>query len=327
MSGSHAVIIDHESKIDRLVCETEKSEVLLNRFGGEMIGYRIFDAVRNQVLPLLYRDSVVEPPDKGWKNHATILFPIVGGLKDKKSQLGDIEITSRGNHGFARHSLFELIDTCDDGRAMIRYRLKPNTEIRKHYPFEFQFDLVYQLVGNNLSVTFEISNPGCEAIFYQFGWHPGFATPVISGVGRKEDCRIVLPKGCITRFHNNDTCLLTGKTSQVEVDGSLSWTEKELEGTLLFGIDDLEMRQVTLEDPASQVFIRVEFPDFPHLGLWSKQGEDFICIEPWQGMDDHIEQASFDKKLGIVRLEPGHIDKREIQVKPSVACPTSECSR
>ena len=128
----------------------------------------------------------------------------------------------------------------------------------------------------------------------------------------------MVPKGSITRFHNNEACFLTGKTSQVEVDGPLIWTEKELEGTLLFGIDDPEMRQVTLEDPASQVSIRVEFPDFPHLGLWSKQGDDFICIEPWQGMDDHIDQESFDQKLGVVRLEPGQVDKREIQVKPWV---------
>ena len=325
MLGLYSVIIDHERKIDRLVNEVDKSEVVLNRFGGEMIGYRIFDAASNRVLPLLYRDAIVETPEVGWKNHATILFPIVGGLKNKKSQFGDIEITSRGNHGFARHSLFELVETRDDGCAMIRYRLKSNPDTHTYYPFEFQFDLVYQLVGNNLSITFEITNPGSQSMYYQFGWHPGFATPIVNGIGSKENCRIVLPKGRFTRYHNNDACLLTGETSAVEVDGALIWTEKALEETLIFAIDDPAMRQVTLEDPASQVFIRMEFPDFPHLGLWSKQGDNFICIEPWQGMDDHLEQESFDQKLGIMRLEPGQVDKREIQVKPWIGKTTTAC--
>jgi len=87
----------------------------------------------------------------------------------------------------------------------------------------------------------------------------------------------------------------------------------------MFGIDDPEMRHVTLEDPISRVSIRVEFPDFPHLGLWANQGEEYICIEPWQGMDDHEEQEPFDRKLGIVKLEPGCKDKRTITVTPRIA--------
>jgi len=319
MLGSYVVIIDNERKIDRLVNETEKSEVTINRYGCEVVGYRIQDAARGQSVPLLWRDNQIEAPEKGWKNHAPILFPIVGGLKEKKSLLGDTVISSRGNHGFARHSTFDLVETSHDGRAMIRYRLKPNPEIRQYYPFDFQLDLVYELIGNILAVTFEISNPGRGPILYQFGWHPGFATPVFSGKGSKTDCRILMPKGTITKYENNEHCRLTGNKQEISVGGPLVWTEKELEDTLMFGIDDPEMRHVTLEDPAARVSIRVEFPDFPHLGLWANQGEDYICIEPWQGMDDHEEQETFDKKLGIVKLEPGCSDKRTITVTPRIA--------
>ena len=42
-------------------------------------------------------------------------------------------------------------------------------------------------------------------------------------------------------------------------------------------IDDPSKRAVTLEDPASDVSLRIEFPVFPHLGLWSEPGDDFIC--------------------------------------------------
>jgi len=219
MLGSYLVVIDNESKIDRLVNETEKSEVLINRYGCEVIGYRIHDSARGLTVPLLWRDGLLEAPEKGWKNHAPILFPIVGGLKDKKSLLGNTVISSRGNHGFARHSTFDLVQTSHDGRAMIHYRLKPNPEIRQYYPFDFQLDLIYELIGNILAVTFEIGNPGQEPIHYQFGWHPGFATPVFSGIGSKLGCRIVMPKGRITKYENNEHCRLTGDKMEIAVGG------------------------------------------------------------------------------------------------------------
>jgi len=29
--------------------------------------------------------------------------------------------------------------------------------------------------------------------------------------------------------------------------------------------------------------VRVDFPQMPHLGIWSKPGAGFVCIEPWHG--------------------------------------------
>ncbi len=78
------------------------------------------------------------------------------------------------------------------------------------------------------------------------------------------------------------------------------------------------MRQVTLEDPAAKVSIKVEFPEFPHLGFWSEPGYEFICIEPWQGMDDHEDQQPFDLKIGMMQLAPGGKDIRTIKVTPTV---------
>jgi galactose mutarotase-like enzyme len=316
--GSYLVIIDNERKIDRMINSVDKSEVMINRLGCEVIGYRVSDPVTRKTVPLLYRDSQPEPPESGWKNHATILFPIVGGLKNKKSLLGDKVISFRGNHGFARHSEFDLIATGHEGRSILHYRLKPNQEIRGYYPFDFQLDLIYVLQGNVLTVTFDITNPGSEAIYYQSGWHPGFATPFVKGQGSKADCRLILPAGEITKYHNNEHCRLTGETSKVKTGKPLAWTEQELEATLMFEIDNPAQRSVTLEDPASKISVRVDFPEFPHLGFWSEPGFDFICIEPWQGMDDREEQEPFDKKVGIVRLEPGARDLRSIKITPSL---------
>ena len=43
----------------------------------------------------------------------------------------------------------------------------------------------------------------------------------------------------------------------------------------------------------------MEFADFPTLGVWTKPGADFICIEPWQGFSDPVGFA------GDIRDKPG----------------------
>ena len=189
---------------------------------------------------------------------------------------------------------------------------------REYYPFEFQLDLIYRLKGQDLAVTFEVFNPGDQTLYYSLGWHPGFSTPILDGQGSKLDCRLVLPVGQIRRYHNNEHCRLTGETSLISVKEPLEWSEEGLELTYMYEIDSPDRRWVRLEDPGCGVSIRVDFPEFPHLGFWSEPGEPFICIEPWQGMDDHEDQESFDQKVGMMTLEAGGRDQRTITVVPTV---------
>ena len=315
--AQYSVKTDDNLLIDKLINETDKSSVTINRFGGEVIGYRILDRDKSTELGLLNHDGLAKPQD-GWKNHATVLFPIVGGLKNKKSQLGDKVISSRGNHGFARHSTFELVGRDTNDKAALIYRLTPNDEIREYYPFNFQLDITYQLSANELTTTFAITNTEKNRdIYFCFGWHPGFKTPVIDGKGNKTDCQILFKKGTYTKYHNNEECRLTGQTSQIELDGPLQWTEDELEATIMLEIDEPANRTCALYDPAAGLKIELDFKEMPHLGLWSEPGCNFICIEPWQGMDDHEQQETFDKKVGIAKLAPGQTDKRSITVRPT----------
>ena len=81
---------------------------------------------------------------------------------------------------------------------------------------------------------------------------------------------------------------------------------------------DAGKRAVTLSDTAAGIDLEVDFTDFPQLGLWSEPGWNFICIEPWQGMDDHEEQEPFDEKVGIVRLPAGEEEKKTALVRARV---------
>jgi galactose mutarotase-like enzyme len=52
--------------------------------------------------------------------------------------------------------------------------------------------------------------------------------------------------------------------------------------------------------------MQVSFPDAPYLGLWTKPGAKFICIEPWHGVADPVGFAgNFTAKPGVFGVAAG----------------------
>ena len=83
-------------KLDKLINKRENC-LVVKRLGAEVISYRVWDEDNQRILPLLWNDNNdFPPPQGGWKNHATVIFPHVGGLKNKETRLDDIKITTLG---------------------------------------------------------------------------------------------------------------------------------------------------------------------------------------------------------------------------------------
>ena len=78
------------------------------------------------------------------------------------------------------------------------------------------------------------------------------------------------------------------------------------ENALVF--TDLTSSAVTLRSRRHPNAVRVDFPGFPCLGIWSKPAAPFVCIEPWFGHADPTGRAPgspIETKPGIVTLQPG----------------------
>ena len=57
---------------------------------------------------------------------------------------------------------------------------------------------------------------------------------------------------------------------------------------------------------ASPHWARVHFGGAPYVGIWAKPGAPYVCIEPWEGLDDDIHTTGvLTEKKGIVALPPG----------------------
>ena len=71
-------------------------------------------------------------------------------------------------------------------------------------------------------------------------------------------------------------------------------------------LEGFHSNYVDVHSSASPYTVRVTFGGAPFLGLWAKPGADYVCIEPWEGLDDaHRQSGDLTEKKGIVALPAG----------------------
>jgi len=282
----------HEEKHMLYTIRNNVLEVSVDTLGAELARIR---SIADDVEYLWKADPAY------WARRAPILFPIVGKLAGGILRLGGREYPLP-QHGFARDEEFEHAGTGVDSLA---FRLRDRPELFGRYPFHFELLVRYQLSDASITVTYEVRNPHSTALWFSIGAHPGFACPIIPGQNfdnyvlefdEAENCPRYLIKDGLIRtepepFLNNE-CL-------IHLDHHL------------FDNDAIVLKNVksdglTLKSAETEKFVRVEFPGWPYLGIWSKPGDaPFVCIEPWFGIaDGEGFQGDLTEKEGILRLEP-----------------------
>lgn len=105
-----------------------------------------------------------------WQRQSPVLFPIVGGLKDKKYFYNNEEF-SLSQHGFARDEEFVLAQSAED---FLQFSLKSERKFRDVYPFEFEFLVNYFLSENALKVEYIVKNLENSEMYFSIGGHPAF---------------------------------------------------------------------------------------------------------------------------------------------------------
>ena len=237
-----------------------------------------------------------------WPSRAPLLFPIVGALKDN-THVVDGAPYHLPKHGFARHSLFEEGDTSAD-RA--RFRLADSEATRAEYPYKFMLDAEYALTGAKLTTSVTVTNTDTKPIPVAFGFHPAFRWP-LPGAGARLDQVVdfaVDEPGTLTRIDSDG---LIARQLESPVKGRRLTLADELfeDDALIF----LSLKSRSLRfGPAngSSPALKIDFENMPHLGIWTKPGAPYLCIEPWSG---YASPAAFSgpltEKPGSMNLMPG----------------------
>ena len=251
------------------------------------------------------RELMTDADPRFWTGRAPLLFPVVGAPSDETIRIGGRAYPMK-KHGFARRSDFRVVEATAD-RAV--FALEDDEATRTRYPFAFRLEAAYTLAGATLDVAVTIANTGEVPLPASFGFHPAFAWPLPGGAAREEH-RII--------FAADEPAPLRA----IAADGTIAadTVPSPLDGRTLALRDDLfahdalvwdavQSDRVTYGAPGGPQ-LEVAFHDTPYLGIWTKPGARFVCIEPWHGIaDPEGYTGNFRDKPGVFELAPG-ADKR-----------------
>ncbi len=222
-----------------------------------------------------------------WKGQSPILFPVVGNTYQREARFNG-QRYDMPKHGFVRDADFTLVQKTAD---KLVFHTQANERTLKHYPFDFQFSVIYQLHGNELFIAFKIDSSKDKTMHYQIGAHPAFNLPDFDSKNDK------YPHGYLG-FDITDKLVSNGLRP-----GGYLWPEGSFdvplneEGLLplrhhTFDCDTiLDTRGIAhtcvLYNKDKKEIVRLSF-DSPVLALWAPNGgcAPFVCIEPWWGSCD-----------------------------------------
>jgi galactose mutarotase-like enzyme len=244
-----------------------------------------------------------------WPRTSPVLFPVVGKLQDNAFYWKGRQFPL-SQHGFARDMEFEVIHS---GKDSLQFRLKANGQSRRHYPFEFSLIIQYRLEVQSLIITYRVENEGQDLMPFSIGAHPGFALP--SWPSRK----------CWLEFEKEENLVaLTLKDGLIsgETGREISLHNRLLENTAELFLKDalvfsgLRSNWIGIRQQDNPEQLRLHFSGFPFMGIWSKPGAPFVCIEPWFG---HADPAGFSGELsekpGICLLRPGAVFETSFRIE------------
>jgi galactose mutarotase-like enzyme len=245
-----------------------------------------------------------------WAGRAPLLFPIVGTLAGGSYRLGS-KAYSLPRHGFARVRQFDVVAATSSSAT---FRLSADEATGKVYPFRFQLDVDFALHGGTLSVTSSVRNLGQEEMPASIGYHPVFRWPLPYGEPRAAHfIEFADDEGpSIRRLDANG--LLSAERHPTPVSHRRLALDDALFRDDVVIFDEIRSRSVTYGTDTGPR-IRVSYPDARYLGVWTKPGAPFICIEPWQGIADEAGfSGDFRTKLGVFTLAPGAAQSLTMQI-------------
>jgi len=190
-----------------------------------------------------------------------ILFPICGNLPGNtySHQGQSFELKQ---HGFARDLPWQVQAATDDSLTLT---LQSNPRTLAVYPFQFQLQFTYRLLGNTLEIQQHFMNQGSEPMPFTAGLHPYFLAP------DKTQLTFDLPasQGWDQRTQE-----------PVDFAGTFDFGQEEID----WALRPLSAQEATLTDASRNLKITLAWDAFYSLLVfWTVCGKDYCCLEPWSG--------------------------------------------
>lgn len=235
-----------------------------------------------------------------WNGRAPVLFPIIGGLKNGAYQYNN-KTYALSKHGFVRRNYFHRIQ--DESALVFEY--VDNSSTRKIYPFQFSLKIEFSLTGSTLTIKNRVVNVSDGEMLFSIGAHEAYRCPrhtdeTFNDYYLEFECDgpyesfPVTPQGLLM----DESYTVLGQERVLPLKHDLFTND-----ALIF--KNIKAKKVAIKSNKNPSVVEVAY-DSAHLGIWTKVGAPFICIEPWCGLPDLADtDGVFAHKEGIIRLDAG----------------------
>lgn len=177
------------------------------------------------------------------------------------------------NHGLADLLPWQVKSATDEA---IELTLTPNGLTKFVYPFEFCLTMRYTLAGGKAGLALTVENKGDKAMPFSVGFHPYFAASKLENVNF--DIKAA-------------TCSESAKGEQPAAPAKITLTKKDGAAEsirLLTGVKS----PMVLSDSGNGHKVTVAFDEavFGNGVLWQQNAETFVCMEPWNGWANSVNE-------------------------------------
>lgn len=228
-----------------------------------------------------------------WTGRSPLLFPIVGGLRGGR-------YTYRGSvyemekHGFAQKECFRVTEQKEEAVSFCF------DNWQKHYgayPFRYCLKVEFRLNGRKLQVFHRVERLQDEPMYFSIGAHPGFRC--------LEGGYIEFPfPEDIQAQRFNDEKIIRAEREPFLKNETIFRLNADTFLDDAYILEGLRSPYLFVRNPAEGRSVRVDFGNAPVVGLWAKPGAEYVCVEPWCGIDDDIFQTgAIEQKKQIVTLD------------------------
>ena len=260
------------------ILENEYLRLKIKDQGGSMTS--IFDKKKNE-------ECLYQPLNNSWQGQDIFIFPFIARLKDGY-YLHNGKRYEFKNHGLIRYMVGEM--SCDEKRARISFKSDSDTLAR--YPFDFEANIIYELIDNEIKISYELINKSDETLPFELGAHPAFLVP-----GKLLSDRFELSGNTITIDKNEKLIQMELEETGSFIKGEKLFDESNIievnrelfikENTLILKASDIDEFVLNKTDGSK---ITVKKGNAPFIAIWSdKAWGNYICIEPWFGLPDFLD--------------------------------------
>ena len=241
--------------------QSARVEIMINPLGAEI----------QQLKHATHGNVLWQKNDQIWNRFAPILFPIVGRLINDQYTLNDQSYTMR-QHGFARDQVFQVIEHSEDS---ITLRLTDNEQTRAQYPFRFELLVKYTLYQDKLEIEHRVTNLDVKELYYSLGGHPGFHIEgKLSAYDLDFGDDYTVQQHLITGNYYN------GKTKEIQLSRKFQLSDDLFTSDAIV-IKSPPFKSIGFGKTNGPKLLTLHCDTWTAVGLWTKPGAPFFCIEPW----------------------------------------------